>query len=49
MALYELTKDNLILIEKRVRYLEAILAQDNLFFSLVWSSRTTQKIIVGTS
>lgn len=47
LALYELNKDNFKCIAKRVRYLEAVLAQDTLFFSLRWSTRTVQKIIVG--
>eukprot|EP01127_Copromyxa_protea_P020259 TRINITY_DN6743_c0_g1_i1.p1 TRINITY_DN6743_c0_g1~~TRINITY_DN6743_c0_g1_i1.p1 ORF type:complete len:1288 (-),score=233.38 TRINITY_DN6743_c0_g1_i1:86-3949(-) len=46
LALYELREDNLVEIEKRVRYLEAVLAQDSLFYSLVWRERTVQKIIV---
>eukprot|EP01127_Copromyxa_protea_P004287 TRINITY_DN14165_c0_g1_i1.p1 TRINITY_DN14165_c0_g1~~TRINITY_DN14165_c0_g1_i1.p1 ORF type:complete len:1208 (-),score=272.89 TRINITY_DN14165_c0_g1_i1:80-3412(-) len=46
LALYELRKDNLDQILKRIRYLEAVLAQDTLFYSLRWRSRTVQKIII---
>lgn len=48
LALYDLRTDNLDIIAQRVRYLEAILAQDSLFYSTKGSVRTIQKIILET-
>lgn len=47
LALYALNKDNLKCINNRVRYMEQVLAQKNLFFSSKWESRTVQQIILG--
>lgn len=49
LALYELNKDNMKQVARRVRYLEAVLAQENLFYSIIWSARTVQQIILGTN
>lgn len=47
LALYALNKDNLKAINNRVRYMEQVLAQKNLFYSSRWESRTVQQIILG--
>eukprot|EP01126_Amoeba_proteus_P066168 TRINITY_DN9525_c0_g2_i1.p1 TRINITY_DN9525_c0_g2~~TRINITY_DN9525_c0_g2_i1.p1 ORF type:complete len:175 (-),score=28.80 TRINITY_DN9525_c0_g2_i1:158-682(-) len=48
LAVYALNKDNLEQINNRIRYLEQILAQKNLFYSALWESRTVQQIILET-
>jgi hypothetical protein len=45
LAHYSMSKDYLKLINDRVRYLEQVLAQENLFFSSKWDNRTVQQII----